>query len=251
MMQDVGTHPMSQQGTPVIVQSPFKKPAAIIETTDVASGRLQFDQVYLNGVHVMRKFKVQNISNTPVKIKLRTNLGKQINFQLSNENLADDGAVVDAENVNQLFNYINYVDEVDIPRGQAQDIIVLFMPDARSPSRGTASTASASNPVDKQEERFDSQEINGLLFIHAYLSDDTSSVLASSTAATAAAGAVVSPSSQDSTMSTPASTPLVPSEADVVPATDPTAPIAAATPRRQLLDEFLDLSRCDQQVWRA
>ncbi|KAI9221655.1 hypothetical protein BC828DRAFT_397312 [Blastocladiella britannica] len=57
---------------------------------DVSLGpRVDLDQVYWNGLHALRRFELRSRSALPLLIKLRSNLGGQIVFQLSNENLPD------------------------------------------------------------------------------------------------------------------------------------------------------------------
>ncbi|KAK9767395.1 hypothetical protein K7432_002877 [Basidiobolus ranarum] len=51
--------------------------------------RLIFENVYLNGLHTLRRFKIRNISNSTIVVKLRSNLGSQVAFQLKNENFSD------------------------------------------------------------------------------------------------------------------------------------------------------------------
>ncbi|KAJ3051196.1 hypothetical protein HK097_007843, partial [Rhizophlyctis rosea] len=51
--------------------------------------KLVLDGVYLNGLHALRRFELRNTSSSPIIIKLRSNLGEQIAFQLTNENLPD------------------------------------------------------------------------------------------------------------------------------------------------------------------
>ncbi|KAF0517022.1 peroxisomal membrane protein mpv17 [Gigaspora margarita] len=51
--------------------------------------RLVLEKVYLNGLHALRHFEIRNISQNTILIKLRSNLGSQIAFQLTNENLPE------------------------------------------------------------------------------------------------------------------------------------------------------------------
>lgn len=52
--------------------------------------RLVLDNVYLNGLHSLRRFGIKNTSQTHIVVKMRSSLGPQISFQLTNENLPFD-----------------------------------------------------------------------------------------------------------------------------------------------------------------
>ncbi|RKO89685.1 hypothetical protein BDK51DRAFT_44623 [Blyttiomyces helicus] len=191
------------------------------------SNKLVLDNVYLNGLHALRRFELRNISPYPLTVKLRSNLGSQVAFQLTNENLPDrhreraiaasaaargrnkqpaslslassmesdlsgiastpsspppeqnrnssessftspsepgtpvesvpgtptpfttntaaaaaigvfgteNGGNLSGHQFNQLFNYVNHIDEVDIAPGCTQKIIVAFLPEERGRGR--------------------------------------------------------------------------------------------------------------------
>ncbi|KAI8903993.1 hypothetical protein EDD86DRAFT_213630 [Gorgonomyces haynaldii] len=150
---------------------------------DVNVDKIVLDQVYMNGLHVLRRLEIQNLCNHPVLVKLRSSLGNQINFQLQNENLPllnlitspsvasvgdmDDDLqlqystlqkeqFLDESQYNQLFNYVNYVDQVLIPPNQSQSIVLLFLPEKTFESE------------DDYNNCFD---IDGLVFFFAYKAD--------------------------------------------------------------------------------
>ncbi|RCH79549.1 hypothetical protein CU097_001191, partial [Rhizopus azygosporus] len=52
-------------------------------------GRITLDNVYLNGLHALRRLHLRNLSNRPISIKMRSNLRNQIAFQLENENISN------------------------------------------------------------------------------------------------------------------------------------------------------------------
>ncbi|KAF9578843.1 hypothetical protein BGW38_005164, partial [Lunasporangiospora selenospora] len=113
--------------------------------------RLVLDNVYLNGLHSLRRFGIANTSTTDIVVKMRSSLGSQISFQLTNENLpfepelsggslsvisTNTAAAAEAgsstatgHQFNQLFNHVNLIDEVTIPAGQTEYIILGFLPD--------------------------------------------------------------------------------------------------------------------------
>ncbi|KAF9935756.1 hypothetical protein BGZ67_003136 [Mortierella alpina] len=119
--------------------------------------RLVLDNVYLNGLHSLRRFGIRNTSQCDIVVKMRSSLGSQISFQLTNENLpfdpdADGGmlqtvstntaAAAEAGSLtatghqfNQLFNLVGLVDEVTVKAGNTENVILGFLPDPRGRSR--------------------------------------------------------------------------------------------------------------------
>ena len=232
------------------------------------SNKLVLDGVYLNGLHALRRFEVRNISTSPIVVKLRSNLGEQVAFQLTNENLpdrdfattpakrkpvslpsslfiesegdirlpqeikTDDSTALDTSSsgvpsvyntpseagtppeptettgshqittntaeaagigvfgaesntlhghqFNQLFNYVNHIDEVRIEPGQSQKVILAFLPDVHGrgrkggkkegdgAGREEGPDGGAFIPLNADEECYDFVEINGQLFFFAY-----------------------------------------------------------------------------------
>ncbi|RIA92609.1 hypothetical protein C1645_820444 [Glomus cerebriforme] len=222
----------------------------LFELVNIPS-RLVLEKVYLNGLHALRRFEIRNISQSTILVKLRSNLGSQIAFQLKNENLPDidsqkadllltsselnstsiseednstlfnvsldssliniatntvaaaaAGAFSDNMNgheFNQLFNYVNHIEEVIIPQGCSQKIILVFLPDVHHKNRRSeedqglpsstndiigVSSAGISNGIDEtrlntnvftqsseEDETYDFFEVNGLLFFFSYIID--------------------------------------------------------------------------------
>jgi len=70
--------------------------SSLIELVDVNS-KFILDKVYLNDLHALKRIKIKNIAEYPILVKLRSNLGNQITFQLNNENL---------ENENEFLNSV-------------------------------------------------------------------------------------------------------------------------------------------------
>jgi len=62
---------------------------SLIELVDVNS-RFVLENVYLNDLHALKKIKIKNVTEYPILVKLRSNLGNQITFQLNNENLDNE-----------------------------------------------------------------------------------------------------------------------------------------------------------------
>ncbi|KAJ3159683.1 hypothetical protein HK101_001020 [Irineochytrium annulatum] len=199
------------------------------------AGCITLDGVYLNGLHALRSLGIRNSSEWNLIIKLRSNLGDQIAFQLTNENLPDrlgsdgklaadpgvietapDGSVdstgaladhggarsalddfatntvaaaaigafgtegLHGHQFNQLFNFVNHIDEVSVPAGATVRIVLAFLPDGRvrgnRPLEGTKDDGSAvkddvttqSSSANEDEELYDFFEVNGALFFYAF-----------------------------------------------------------------------------------
>jgi hypothetical protein len=117
------------------------------------------DSVYFNGLHALRRFEIRNLSKHSLIVKLRSNLGQQLAFQLSNENLPDRQFTKDASSTsldsqtagtpvdedyttntlaacsmnpgtqfNQLFNYVGHLEQVLLDPLQSIKVILSFLP---------------------------------------------------------------------------------------------------------------------------
>ncbi|TPX32047.1 nucleoside-diphosphate kinase [Synchytrium microbalum] len=219
------------------------------------SNKLTFDNVYVNGLHALRRCEIRNTSDSTIIVKLRSNLGNQIAFQVTNENLPDyddqptsniilsdriprtsassidsvaeddgvhrnlpskprsrassfsnprisstsgdksvDKILIDKLNLsaepsvnvnlslqtpysqqfNQLFNYVNHIDEVTIEPGMKQKIIIAFLPESKVKTRRrtekpeTEAFMAGQDENVAGEESFDFFEVNGMLFFFGY-----------------------------------------------------------------------------------
>ncbi|KAJ3156718.1 hypothetical protein HDU86_003942 [Geranomyces michiganensis] len=228
------------------------------------SNKLVLDSVYLNGLHALRRFELRNVSQFHLTVKLRSNLGSQIAFQLTNENLPERDSRPSSRNLfhrdlssaslsssvesglsemegeysqgqgprwapflsnpgspesetpaqtastshpittntvaaaaigtfgaevsehghqfNQLFNYVNHIDELKIAPGQSQKVILAFLPDSPGRGRRNAAEKDESGPdretkleqISSDDETHDFFEVNGMLFFFAYKAGDSS-----------------------------------------------------------------------------
>ncbi|KAG0014000.1 hypothetical protein BGZ81_000714, partial [Podila clonocystis] len=129
-------------------------PTSLFQLVNFPS-RLVLDNVYLNGLHSLRRFGIKNTSQTDIIVKMRSSLGPQISFQLTNENLPFDpdagglqtvstntAAAAEAGSLtasghqfNQLFNHVNLIDEVTVAAGETEYVILGFLPDPRGKTR--------------------------------------------------------------------------------------------------------------------
>eukprot|EP00833_Pecoramyces_ruminatium_P011519 jgi/Orpsp1_1/1185551/evm.model.c7180000094347.1 len=94
-----------------------EKQSSLIELIDVNS-KFTLDKVYLNDLHALKRIKIKNIAEYPILVKLRSNLGNQITFQLNNENL---------ENENEFLNSV-LNDQSNNPTELYNSNISLFSP---------------------------------------------------------------------------------------------------------------------------
>ncbi|KAL7750535.1 hypothetical protein RI367_003871 [Sorochytrium milnesiophthora] len=244
--------------------------------------KLTLDNVYMNGLHALRRFEIRNVCDEPIRVKLRSNLGSQIAYQLSNENLPEyepksvpassgeppagatdkehnkrlmslrssresllssslsstslssytqeslSGMVISQESdapssqtpqeprqsqqqqqqslsplsmsqvttntataaslgafafsdrgnngqeFNQLFNFVNYIDEVTIAPGTSQAVILAFLADRHAPHKtSTSALGDSKSPTGlltsgEEEEAHEFLNVQGLLLLYAY-----------------------------------------------------------------------------------
>ncbi|KAH6570662.1 hypothetical protein BASA62_004240 [Batrachochytrium salamandrivorans] len=82
--------------TPMPIVSTPRQP--LIEVVGIGT-KLVLDNVYLNSLHALHRLEIRNISNVPVRVKMRSNLASQIAFQLTNENLPDNDGHMSTRNM--------------------------------------------------------------------------------------------------------------------------------------------------------
>ncbi|KAI8647528.1 hypothetical protein BD408DRAFT_438991 [Parasitella parasitica] len=153
-------------------------------------GRITLDNVYLNGLHALRKLEIHNLSDQTILVKMRSNLRNQIAFQLENENISSLPQA-SLENImttntvswsreagkypfNQLFNYINHIDQISLAAGQTRSFILAFLPETSS---RLADDARENNEDDfdisvaDDTETFSMFNVTGSLFFFGYYSN--------------------------------------------------------------------------------
>ncbi|KAI8577331.1 hypothetical protein K450DRAFT_252656 [Umbelopsis ramanniana AG] len=192
---------------------------AIFELVGIHN-RITLDNVYFNGMHALRHIKLRNLCDKYVTVKMRSNLRRQIVFQLHNENLPivdNDGPeeedfvsnTVAASTVsrsnkaleefsnshfNQLFNYVNHIDEVELQPFQTKYIVLALLPNrmANRAASGHIDESDADNLAEekdaiddesavkgetrfhtrydpgKEEDTYNTFEVNGMLFFFGY-----------------------------------------------------------------------------------
>ncbi|KAG2214861.1 hypothetical protein INT46_000159 [Mucor plumbeus] len=154
-------------------------------------GRITLDNVYLNGLHALRKLDIQNLSDQTILVKMRSNLRNQIAFQLENENIsslpeASLESIMTTNTVswsreaeeypfNQLFNYINHIDQIDLEPGQARSFILAFLPETsfRLDDSRENNEDDFDISVADDTETFSMFNVTGSLFFFGYYSNTT------------------------------------------------------------------------------
>eukprot|EP00050_Salpingoeca_kvevrii_P003835 m.235618 g.235618 ORF g.235618 m.235618 type:complete len:3290 (+) comp10891_c0_seq13:176-10045(+) len=131
--------------------------------------RIVCDNVILDDTHVLRTVSIRNTASVPVRVELASNLGEQLHFQLENENLLPSGELKQPQEQNQVFNYVNWIDAVELAPGEARPVIITYLPDethyaASSSSKKTGGTDDLQGHLAENHGFF---EIHGKIFINA------------------------------------------------------------------------------------
>ncbi|KAG2233126.1 hypothetical protein INT48_005870 [Thamnidium elegans] len=156
-------------------------------------GRITLDNVYLNGLHALRRLNMRNLSDQPIVVKMRSNLRNQIAFQLENENISNLPALLDnvittntvgwsreAEEYpfNQLFNYINHVDQIELEPRQSRSFILAFLPDTTHLT--TEEDDDFDITVADDTETFNMFNVTGSLFFFGYYNNSNTPMISTS-----------------------------------------------------------------------
>lgn len=112
----------------------------------LTSKEIAFKNVYYNGFHSLKQVGVENLTAEMIVIKLDSTLKDQISFQLENENIIKDmnptteslatntaawtnfTATPDLSQFNQLFNYVNHIDHIQLQPNQKLIFVIAFLP---------------------------------------------------------------------------------------------------------------------------
>lgn len=153
-------------------------------------GRITLDNVYLNGLHALRRLDIRNLSDQSILVKMRSNLRNQIAFQLENENISNlpesslENAITtntvswsrQAEDYpfNQLFNYINHVDQIELNPGQCRSFILAFLPETAHPDDTEKNEEDFDITVADDTETFSMFNVTGSLFFFGYYKTNAS-----------------------------------------------------------------------------
>ncbi|KAJ3358833.1 hypothetical protein GGF32_009929 [Allomyces javanicus] len=107
--------------------------------------KLELDQVYWNGLHALHRFSIRSLCAEPLVIKLRSNLGAQVAFQLTNENLPDPDPIEGAVNAAWAVEAVAAAAAAAVS-GSGVAIPPPPLPPPPLPLADTPTTGSGSNP---------------------------------------------------------------------------------------------------------
>ena len=144
-----------QSGNPVTTMATATTPTMLFDLVNV-HGRITLDNVYQNGLHALKRLEIRNLTDQRILVKMRSNLRHQIAFQLNNENInsVPDNRLqgiatntvdwshmsADAFYFNQVFNYVNHIDQLELEPYQTLPLILAFLPESRHLNRSGSSS---------------------------------------------------------------------------------------------------------------
>lgn len=114
--------------------------------TNNPENKIIFSNVYNNGFHSLQQMEAQNNTNAVLRISLETSLKDQVVFQLTNENLEESHLTkslatntsttpLNFSSFNQVFNYINHIEQLILQPHQKLEFVIGFLPVANSPDK--------------------------------------------------------------------------------------------------------------------
>lgn len=163
--------------------------------TSIVNNRISIDRAFANEFHSLRCIEVKSICDSPLVIKLRSNLGAQLAFQESNENMSplfieehkatifsiasntaesaqSNGGYANGilgRQFDPLFNMIGYIDELKLAPFESKIITLVFRPDPKSHmKRKGAKDEDSQTKRREEDEVFEMTEISGMVFLFAY-----------------------------------------------------------------------------------
>jgi hypothetical protein len=159
---------------PTVASPSFLELSAGAGVINGASGsnRITLGSVYLNDLHALKRLNVANTSTKLLRIQFRTVLDTQVAFQLSNENLPDDGpdeaqGSSAGRPFNQLFNEVGNVSWVDLEPLERRAVILTFLPQDALGKRQRRPADGA----DEIEGSFEFSDVVGLLSFDVFCRD--------------------------------------------------------------------------------
>ncbi|KAI9489901.1 hypothetical protein BDB00DRAFT_875869 [Zychaea mexicana] len=165
--------------------------------------RITLDNVYQNGLHALKRLEIRNLTDQWILVKMRSNLRNQVAFQLDNENLRDlpagafdtiatntvDWSRNDAAgefHFNQLFNYVNHIDHLELGPRESRPFILAFLPETSrqmtdnmvraDEEEGNEASEGRFNvhhdPAAEEGNMYESFNVTGSLFFFGYYVND-------------------------------------------------------------------------------
>ncbi|KAI9290768.1 hypothetical protein K502DRAFT_368962, partial [Neoconidiobolus thromboides FSU 785] len=138
----------------------MKKREKLIKLFEVGPEGIEFSKVYLNGLHVLKRIKIKNLTNKLVYVNLETNLSEQITFQLRNENLPeteDLDLILNDRPIfyNEIFNHVEPITSILLKPNYTQSLVLGYLPQyiAKTP------TEVLTDPFFSKEKEIKSGEI--------------------------------------------------------------------------------------------
>lgn len=186
-MNNVSTHELSTPlaATEKVTASPMFELSGL-------HGRITLDNVYLNGLHALRRLDIRNLSDQSILVKMRSNLRNQIAFQLENENISNlpesslENAITtntvswsrqaDEYPFNQLFNYINHIDQIELNPGQCRSFILAFLPETAHLDDAEKIEEDFDMTVADDTETFSMFNVTGSIFFFGYYKANNASI---------------------------------------------------------------------------
>lgn len=133
----------------LIDQDDPQPPAASFQLLAI-NNKIIFKDVYYNGFHSLKQVEIINLTTESLVIQLHSTLGGQLNFQLVNENIKETAILLKdvatntvaaasaawtssssfdaAPQFNQVFNYVNYTDQICLAPNEKRSLVLAFLP---------------------------------------------------------------------------------------------------------------------------
>ncbi|GJQ10785.1 hypothetical protein GpartN1_g2576.t1 [Galdieria partita] len=101
-----------------------------LQVPDIGSEGIKLGDLAANGLSVLRSFTLQNNSPLKLLVKLSSDMGSRVKFQLENDNLSSNfmgtEEPVKEEEYNQLFNECGFIDEVELQPFSSTSLVLNF-----------------------------------------------------------------------------------------------------------------------------
>ena len=101
--------------------------SACAQVIGLSDGALNFGNIVLNDLHVLRSITLRNLTEDRLCVNIRcksTQLQGQVFFQLENQNLG----VVDEQAIQAVFNEINHIDKLFLEPREDKQLVVSLRP---------------------------------------------------------------------------------------------------------------------------
>lgn len=109
--------------------------ASPLHIPDIGVEGIKLGDLAANGLSVLRSFTIQNNYPYKITVKLSSDMGNRVKFQLENDNLSSNlmgmQEPVREEMYNQLFNECGFVDEVELQPLSSTELVLNFTPRAK------------------------------------------------------------------------------------------------------------------------